>query len=176
MNPLTGTSCEIQGCDLALRTCSLVVIDHFADVPYHAKYAAPDIAGMVSIRTPGAALVRSLLRNSFDFQGSLGTAAGTAEPWSSDQLEVSQTWSARALAQAVIARATPASWRRLATPSLPKTWLRWLFTVAVDTNIRTPISSLVRPSTTSSTAFRSAGVKLAHPDLGRPRRPRRRRA
>ena len=66
-----------------------------------------------------------------------------------------------------LARAASARWRRVVNPSLSKVWLRWLFTVAVDTNIRAPISSLVRPSTTSSATLRSVGVKLAHPDLGR---------
>ena len=83
----------------------------------------------------------------------------------------------RLRALSAVARVTRAvSWARLVMSSLVKTWVRWVFTVARETNRRSAMPGLDRPSATSCATSRSVGVRLSQPRSGRCRRPRLRRA
>src|SRR3954453_4301583 len=70
----------------------------------------------------------------------------------------------------------PASSVRLATPSLANARERCTLTVLRETNRRSPISGLVRPSAARSATRDSTGVSASQPVAGRSRDPRARRA
>jgi hypothetical protein len=73
------------------------------------------------------------------------------------------------------ARYSVASWVRLVRSSFRRALETWVFTVVRPMTSRAAISGLVRPSARSLTTLRSAGVRLSHPNDGRPRSPRDRR-